>query len=69
MFTGTRGRQLAGRCALIRTGPFPYRDEWRQLVAAMEAALRLHRHRPARSEQRYAAPPRTGGMIGTWRGL
>ena len=27
VFTGTRGRQLAGRCELICTGPFPYRDE------------------------------------------
>ena len=53
VFTGTRGRQLAGRCALIPTGPFPYRDEWRQLVAAMEATLLLHRHRPgARSSRR-----------------
>jgi hypothetical protein len=23
VFTGTRGRQLAGRCELICTGPFP----------------------------------------------
>ena len=28
VFTGTRGRQPAGRCELICTGAFPYRDEW-----------------------------------------
>ena len=46
VFTGTRGRQLAGRCELICTGAFPYRDEWAQLIAALEATLRLHRHEP-----------------------
>jgi len=66
VFTGTRGRQLAGRCALIPTGPFPYRDEWRQLVAAMEATLLLHRHRPgALVEQAKYLHHRTGGMIGS----
>ena len=54
VFTGTRGRQLAGRCELICTGAFPYRPEWAQLIAALEATLRLHRHRarhPARPGQ------------------
>jgi hypothetical protein len=27
MFTGIRGKQLAGRCRLVTTGPFPYHDE------------------------------------------
>lgn len=44
LFTGVRGKQLAGRCALVTTGPFPYHDEWQQLIASMEATLRLHNH-------------------------
>jgi hypothetical protein len=66
LFTGTRGRQLAGRCAVINTGPFPYKEEWTQLVAAMEDALRLHRHQPGSLEalSKYLHQ-RTGGMIGS----
>jgi hypothetical protein len=29
--------------ALICTGAFPYRPEWAQLIAALEATLRMHR--------------------------
>ena len=66
VFTGTRGRQLAGRCGLINTGPFPYGEEWRQLVAAMEATLRLHHHQPAALlAQAQYLHTRTGGMIGS----
>ncbi|MFD4753643.1 ATP-binding protein [Streptomyces sp. NPDC058426] len=36
LFTGIRGKQLAGRCVLIRTGPFPLNTEWRSLIASME---------------------------------
>ena len=66
VFTGTRGRQLARRCELICTGPFPYRDEWAQLIAALEATLRLHRHEPGTlpAQARYLHQ-RTGGMIGS----
>ena len=66
VFTGTRGRQLAGRCELICTGPFPYRPEWAQLIAALEATLRLHRHEPGTlpAQARYLHQ-RTGGMIGS----
>lgn len=66
MFTGTRGRQLAGRCALISTGPFPFTAEWKQLLAAMEATLRLHQHRSGAlvAHARYLHQ-RTGGMIGS----
>jgi len=66
VFTGTRGRQLAGRCGLISTGAFPYRDEWAQLIAALEATLRLHRHEPGTlpAHARYLHQ-RTGGMIGS----
>ena len=44
VFTGTRGRQLAGRCGVIKTSPFPYAGEWKSLVAAMEGTLRLRCH-------------------------
>ena len=66
VFTGTRGRQLAGRCGLICTGAFPYREEWAQLIAALEATLRLHRHEPGTlpSQAKYLHQ-RTGGMIGS----
>jgi hypothetical protein len=66
VFTGTRGRQLAGRCELICTDAFPYRDEWTQLIAALEATLRLHRHEPGTlpAQARYLHQ-RTGGMIGS----
>jgi hypothetical protein len=66
VFTGTRGRQLAGRCELICTGAFPYRDEWAQLIAALEATLRLHRHEPGTlpAQAKYLHQ-RTGGMIGS----
>jgi hypothetical protein len=46
VFTGTHGRQLASRCGLICTGAFPYRDEWAQLIAALEATLRSRHHQP-----------------------
>ena len=66
LFTGTRGRQLAGRAALVRTGPFPYQQEWRALVTTMEQTLRLHRHRPGIlvGLDRYLHQ-RAGGMIGS----
>jgi hypothetical protein len=66
VFTGTRGRQLAGRCGLICTGAFPYREEWIQLIAALEATLRLHHHEPGSlpvAQAKYLHQ-RTGGMIG-----
>jgi hypothetical protein len=66
VFTGTRGRQLAGRCAVINTAAFPYGQEWKPLVAAMEGTLRLHRHEPGTlvREAKYLHQ-RTGGMIGS----
>ena len=66
LFTGVRGRQLAGRCGVVSTGPFPYHGEWKQLVAAMEAMLRLHRHEPGSltASAKYLHQ-RTGGMIGS----
>jgi hypothetical protein len=66
LFTGVRGKQLAGRCVLVNTGPFPYQQEWSRLVATLEAALRLHRHEPGTLTglDRYLHQ-RTGGMIGS----
>jgi hypothetical protein len=66
LFTGVRGKQLAGRCALLRTGPFPHQQEWKGLVASMEHTLRLHHHRPGTLTR--LAPylhQRAGGMIGS----
>jgi hypothetical protein len=66
LFTGVRGKQIAGRCILTSTGPFPYQQEWKSLVATMESALRLHRHEPGTlpGMDRYLHQ-RTGGMIGS----
>ncbi|MEU8156126.1 TniB family NTP-binding protein [Micromonospora sp. NPDC048986] len=66
MFTGVRGRQLAGRCVLVNTGPFPHHNEWKQLVASMESALRLHHHKPGTltASAKYLHQ-RTRGMIGS----
>jgi len=66
LFTGVRGKQIAGRCVLVKTGPFPYQAEWKSLVATLEAALRLHHHEPGCLIRldRYLHK-RTGGMIGS----
>ena len=49
LFSGTRGRQIAGRFASIPTTGFAYgnaahRETWRSLVATLEQALRLKQH-------------------------
>lgn len=71
LFTGSRGRQIAGRFASVATQPFAYgtrtqRNEWAALVATLEQILRLHRHEPGallrHAEYLYQ---RTGGMIGS----
>jgi hypothetical protein len=66
LFTGVRGKQIAGRCVLISTGPFPLQQEWAALLATLDATLRLHRHRPGTLPQlgKYLHQ-RTGGMIGS----
>jgi hypothetical protein len=66
LFTGVRGRQIAGRAALVRTGPFAYQQEWKGLVATMEQTLRLHAHQPGTLTRldRYLHQ-RTSGMIGS----
>ncbi|OPC76774.1 ATP/GTP-binding protein [Embleya scabrispora] len=66
LFAGTRGRQIAGRFAVIETIPFPRTQEWTGLVGALEAALRLHQHRPGTLEALAEyLHRRTGGMIGS----
>lgn len=71
LFAGTRGRQIAGRCTVIPATPFAYgtgeqREQWRALIATMDAALRLHQHQPGSliklEEYLYR---RSGGMIGS----
>ncbi|WP_081982104.1 TniB family NTP-binding protein [Streptacidiphilus albus] len=66
LFNGTRGRQIAGRFGMIETVPFPHTDEWTGLVATLEQALRLHKHRPGTLEGlAHYLHQRTGGMIGS----
>ncbi len=66
LFTGVRGKQIAGRCVLVNTGPFPHQQEWSGLIATMESALRLHHHEPGllTGLDTYLHQ-RTGGMIGS----
>ncbi|WP_433616891.1 ATP-binding protein [Dactylosporangium sp. CA-139114] len=71
LFTGTRGRQIAGRFASVATAAFPYgsrpqRDQWTALVSALEHTLRLYAHTPG-PLARLAGylHQRTGGMIGS----
>lgn len=64
LFTGLRGQQISGRSVLTRTGPFPFNDEWKALVATLESALRLHQHRTGTltSQAKYLHQ-RTNGSI------
>jgi hypothetical protein len=71
LFTGIRGRQIAGRFTAVTTTPFGNttaveHDHWRALVATLEQALRLHRLPPGQL-LRHAdlLHERTGGMIGS----
>jgi hypothetical protein len=71
LFAGPRGRQIAGRFASLTTAPFPYgstaqREQWQALVATLEQALCLHRHRPGDLLKLDAyLHERTDGMIGS----
>jgi hypothetical protein len=66
LLSGTRGEQIAGRFCMVRTGPFACDGQWATLIAALEASLRLHRHRAGSLPElaRYLHQ-RTGGMIGS----
>ncbi|MQS10995.1 AAA family ATPase [Streptomyces kaniharaensis] len=51
LFSGLRGRQIAGRFLTIHTSAFgdngaEERSDWKKIIATMEQALRLHRHAP-----------------------
>ena len=71
LFAGPRGRQIAGRFTLTNSQPFDYgttdqRTAWRALIATLEQALRLHRHKPGTLvELADYLYQRTGGMIGS----
>lgn len=66
LLSGTRGEQIAGRFGMIRTGAFPRGEHWSGLIAALEDALRLHRHHPgALPELEGYLHRRTSGMIGS----
>jgi Bacterial TniB protein len=66
LFSGVRGRQIAGRFTVLTTHPFPRASEWDALVVTLEESLRLHHHTPG-SLPRLAhyLHQRTGGMIGS----
>ncbi|MGV2919612.1 hypothetical protein [Streptomyces alfalfae] len=65
LFTGICGGQIAGRCTLLHTGPFPLNSEWEGLVAQMEDTLRLHHHKPGSLAALHKhLHQRTGGVIG-----
>ncbi|MEU8812346.1 TniB family NTP-binding protein [Streptomyces violaceoruber] len=70
VFTGVRGAQLAGRASLIDCGALPARagerEPFRELIAALEAALDLSAHRLGSLPR--LAPylhERTAGRIGS----
>jgi len=71
MFAGMRGRQIAGRFISLTTSAFGYateaeKEDWANLVAPIEASLRLHRHKPGTLLRQAAyLHQRTGGMIGS----
>jgi hypothetical protein len=45
LLAGPRGDQVAGRFTLIPASAFPPGREWATLIAALEGALRLYRHK------------------------
>jgi hypothetical protein len=71
MFSGMRGRQIAGRFISVRTSAFGHataaqRTDWAKLIATMEQTLRLHHHKPGTLiEMAPYLHQRTGGMIGS----
>ncbi|WP_222849188.1 hypothetical protein [Trebonia kvetii] len=64
--SGLRGAQILGRSVVISTAAMPCGEEWSQMIATLEDALRLHRHKPGTllRNARYLHQ-RTGGMIGS----
>jgi hypothetical protein len=41
LFTGVRGKRIAGRCVLTSTGAFPYQQEWKS--PASKSVVRAYR--------------------------
>jgi len=75
LFDDARGRQIAGRFALVRAAPFAYSNEadrtlWTNLVGAFESHLLLFNHRKGTLTRanRYLFT-RTGGHIGSLANL
>ena len=71
LFSGTRGRQIAGRFITLHTSAFQYatapqRQNWARVVATMEESLRLHHHTTGTLVALASyLHRRTGGMIGS----
>ena len=66
LFSGTRGRQIAGRFTLLHATAFPDAAEWKGLIVTLEDALRLHRHAAGTLPGLgHYLHQRTGGMIGS----
>ncbi|WP_087887288.1 TniB family NTP-binding protein [Streptomyces alboflavus] len=70
LFTGVRGAQLAARASLVECGAFPARhgksEPFKELIAGVEAALDLHKHRPGTlPRQASYLHQRTAGRIGS----
>jgi len=71
LFSGIRGRQLAGRFGVLSALPFAYgtrqqRQQWRALIATLEQALRLRDHTPGSLLKLDTyLHQRTSGMIGS----
>ena len=66
LLAGPRGDQVAGRFTLIPAGAFTPGQEWATLIAALEDAPRLYRHKDGTlvTLADYLHR-RTGGMIGS----
>lgn len=51
---------------MVKTGQFPFQEEWKRLVATLESSLRLHRHEPGTlTGLDRCLHQRTGGSIGS----
>ncbi|MGI5230725.1 hypothetical protein [Actinoallomurus sp. CA-142502] len=51
LFSGPRGRQIAGRFTVVPTNAFAYgtaeqRETWHTLITTLESTLRLRHHKP-----------------------
>ncbi|GAA0445155.1 hypothetical protein Acor_80530 [Acrocarpospora corrugata] len=71
LFSGPRGRQIAGRFTVIPSAQFAYgtaqqREDWNALIATLETMLRLHEHAPGTlANMAEDLFQRSGGSIGS----